>query len=201
MAKARKKTVKKAAVRKKTTKAAKRASSAKKKAAARKKPAGKKRALGLRSASGFVAAATGLDKKTCAGHVFGETSVLSSNAPKLAEARRFIAGVAYKRKGSGMAPPKIPTDDELTNPNTKAIWERCLKAADDAAGDDVGTCKHFVIWFSDDNGKTPSKQPERITDDWPYDQVDKIKDNWGPFVSPVKPKGSNIFVIKYCGVP
>lgn len=196
MAKARKKAAKKAATKKK---AAKKASSAKK--AVRKKPAKKKRALRLHSATQFVAAATGLDKKTCAGHVFGETSVLSGNAAKLAEARRFIAGVAYKRNGGGMAPPKIPTDEELKNPITKAIWERCTTAADDAAGDDVGDCKHFVIWFSDDNGKTPSKQPERITDDWPYDQTDKIKGSWGPFVSPVKPKGSNIFVIKYCGVP
>ncbi|MCK1335755.1 hypothetical protein IVB38_06835 [Bradyrhizobium sp. 38] len=198
MAKARKKAAKKSVAKKK---AAKKGSSAKRRAVTRKKPAKKKRALGLRGASRFVAVAAGLDKETCAGHVFGETSVLSNNAAKLAEARRFIAGVAYKRNGTGMAPAKIPTEDELKNPNTKAIWDRCLQAAGDAAGDDVGTCKHFVVWFSDDDGKTPSKQPSRITDDWPYDQADKIKGSWGPFVSPVTPKGNNIFVIKYCGVP
>lgn len=194
MAKASKKAVKKLVAKKK---AGKKGSSAKKSAVARKK----KRAMGLRSASRLVAAATGLDKETCAGHVFGETSVLSSNATKLAEARRFIAGVAYKRNGTGMAPAKMPTEDELKNPNTKAIWDRCLQAAGDAESDDVKTCKHFVVWFSDDDGKTPSKQPSRIPDDWPYDQADKIKGSWGPLVSPVTPKGNNIFVIKYCGVP
>jgi hypothetical protein len=198
MAKARRKAAKKSVARKK---AAKKPSSAKKRAVARKKPAGKKRALKRRSAGRIVAAAAGLDKTTCAGHVFGETSVLSSNAAKLAEARRFIAGVAYKRNGTGMAPAKIPTEDELKNPNTRAIWNRCLQAAEDAAGDDVKTCKHFVVWFSDDDGKTPSKEPSRIPDDWPYDQTDKIKGSWGPFVSPVTPEGDNIFVIKYCGVP
>ncbi|MCK1412521.1 hypothetical protein IVB55_05690 [Bradyrhizobium sp. CW4] len=179
----------------------KRTATTKRKTVARKTPPRKRSGLTQRSTSLVFAAATTLDRKTCAGHVFGETSVLSSNAAKLADARRFIAGVAYKRNGTGIAPPKIPTEDELTNPNTAAIWNRCLKAADDAAGDDVDTCKHFVVWFSDDDGKTPSKQPSRIPDEWPYDQTDKIKGNWGPFVSPVPPKGNNIFVIKYCGVP
>jgi hypothetical protein len=142
-----------------------------------------------------------MDAKTCAGHVFAETSVLSGNLDKLADARRFIAGVVYKRKGSGVAPPKIPSDEELENPNTKEIWTRCMTAAKDAATDDVKTCKHFVIWFSDDSGKTPSKKPSKIDNDWPYDQTDKITGSWGPFTSPVKPKGSNIFVIKYCSVP
>jgi hypothetical protein len=154
-----------------------------------------------RGAVRTLAAAPSLDQNTCAGHVFAETSVLSNNAAQLADARRFIAGAAYKRNGSGMAPPKIPSDDELGNPNTKAIWERCQKAAKDAASDDVKTCKHFVIWYSDDNGKTPSKKPSRIPDDWPYDQTDKIKGSWGPFNSPIKPAGDNIYVMKYCGVP
>lgn len=126
MAKARKKAATKSVAKKK---AAKKGSSAKRRAVTRKKPAKNKRALGLRGASRFVAVAAGLDKETCAGHVFGETSVLSNNAAKLAEARRFIAGVAYKRNGTGMAPAKIPTEDELKNPNTKAIWDRCLQAA------------------------------------------------------------------------
>jgi len=117
------------------------------------------------------------------------------------DARRFIAGVAYKRNGGGMAPPKIPTESELQNPNTKAIWELCLTAAKDAANDDVGKCKNFVVWYSDDSGKTPSKSPSEIKDKWPYDQIDKIKESWGPFTSPITPKGDNIYVIKYCGVP
>jgi hypothetical protein len=198
MAKARKKTAKKLAVK---GRVAKQKSASGKKITARKKPAGKKAALRRSTARLTAVTALSLDKNSCAGHVFGETSVLSSNTAKLAEVRRFIAGVAYKRNGSGLASPKIPTNEELKNPNTKAIWDRCLKAADDAAGDDVGNCKHFVIWYSDDQGKTPSKQPSRIPDDWPYDQTDKIKGSWGTFTSPVKPIGNNIFVIKYCGVP
>jgi hypothetical protein len=195
MKKARKKATKKPAVTRK------RPPAKGKKITAKKRPARKSSALRQQNVKLTLAAVATLDKETCAGHVFGETSVLSSNAAKLAEARRFIAGVAYKRNGTGMAPAKIPTVDELKNPNTKAIWDRCLQAAGDAEGDDVGTCKHFVVWFSDDDGKTPSKKPSRITDDWPYDQTDKIKGSWGPFVSPVTPKGNNIFVIKYCGVP
>jgi hypothetical protein len=197
MKKSRKKATKKPA----KARATKKRRATKRRPVARKKAATKKTALKQRTMSLVSATATTLGRKTCAGHVFGETSVLSNNPAKLAEARRFIAGVAYKRNGTGIAPPKIPTEDELKNPNTAAIWNRCLKAADDAAGDDVGACKHFVVWFSDDDGKTPSKQPSRIPDDWPYDQTDKIKGNWGPFVSPVAPKGNNIFVIKYCGVP
>lgn len=142
-----------------------------------------------------------LDETTCAGHVFGETSVLSNSADKLKEARRFIAGVAYKRNGQGMAPSVIPSEEDLKNPNTKAIWDRCLTAAKDAAADDVANCKHFVVWFSDDDGKTPSKKPQEIEKKWPYEQTDKIKGSWGPFTSPITPKGNNIFVIKYCGVP
>ncbi len=166
-------------------------------------PAGKRKAVTRGTArarrAGFGLLA--LDEATCAGHVFGETSVLSKNASKLVDARRFIAGVAYKRNGGGMAPPKIPTESELQNPNTKAIWEHCLTAAKHAANDDVGKCKNFVVWYSDDSGKTPSKSPSEIKDKWPYDQIDKIKESWGPFTSPITPKGDNIYVIKYCGVP
>lgn len=89
---------------------------------------------------------------------------MSENPDNLKEARRFIAGVAYKRNGSGMVPPKIPSDQELKNPNTKAIRDRCMTAASDAANDDVKICKHFVIWFFDGDGKTPSKKPEKIPD-------------------------------------
>lgn len=198
MKKARKK-AKKSAVKTKVKR--KRQPAKGKKTTAGKRPPTTSSALTQLSVKLTLAAVATLDKEACAGHVFGETSVLSNNAGKLAEARRFIAGVAYKRNGTGMAPAKIPTEDDLKNPNTKAIWDRCLQAAGDAQGDDVRTCKHFVVWFSDDDGKTPSKKPSRITDDWPYDQTDKIRGSWGPFVSPVTPKGNNIFVIKYCGVP
>jgi hypothetical protein len=152
---------------------AKKKKSATSRRVARKKAGKKKLTRGLRRSTGKASIAdrigrlvfTGsealsLNQETCAGHVFGETSVLSNNADKLKDGRRFIAGVAYKRNGAGMAPPVIPSDDDLKNPNTKAIWDRCMTAAKDAATDDVGTCKHFVIWFSDDDGKTPSRTPE-----------------------------------------
>jgi hypothetical protein len=141
-----------------------------------------------------------LDRVVCAGHVFGRTRQLAGTATKLAEARRFIAGVAYKRGGSGMPPARIPSAADLEDPQIKAVWESCLKAADDAAGDDVGNCLNFVIWNSDDAGQTPSKKPSRLPDDWPYEQADKIKGSWGPFANLAAPAGNNIFVMKYCGV-
>lgn len=141
-----------------------------------------------------------LDRVVCAGHVFDRTRQLTGTDTKLAEARRFIAGVAYKRGGSGMPPARIPSAAELEDPETKAAWESCLKAADDAAGDDVGSCLHFVIWYSDDAGKTPSRKPSRLPDNWPYEQADKIKGNWGPFANLAAPAGNNIFVMKYCDV-
>jgi|GEM_PF-6527955 len=146
---------------------------------------------------------TVIDPGVCQAIVYGETGTIEATEeqlPGLAEARRFIAGVAYKRNGSGMAKPKYPTPDELKQPFIKRAWDRCKKAADDAKNDDVGKCKHFVIWYSDDNGKTPSKKPTEIPDKWPYEQVDKIKGSWGPYE--VNELGKdNIYVIKYCGVP
>ncbi|CAH1906094.1 hypothetical protein NTGHW29_750012 [Candidatus Nitrotoga sp. HW29] len=159
-----------------------------------------------------------IDETTCSGIVFAETSILSGNTDDLNAARRFIAGVAYKRNGTGTAKPKIPSESDLANPITKAIWENCKTAAKSAANDDVGTCKHFVIWYSDDNGNTPSKFPKEIKDPWPYTQIDKIKQSWGPFKMPFPPiftefneiamqpldllnrEINNIYVITYCGV-
>jgi hypothetical protein len=141
-----------------------------------------------------------LDRIVCAGHVFGQTRQLAGTAATLAEARRFIAGVAYKRGGGGMPPASIPSAADLADPQTKAVWESCLKAADDAAGDDVGNCLRFVIWYSDDAGKTPSRKPSRLPDDWPYEQADKIKGSWGPFSNLAAPAGNNLFVMRYCDV-
>lgn len=164
--------------------------------------------------------ATTLDEKTCAGIVFAETSVISpggGGADALATARQFIAGVAYKRAGQGVAKPVIPSDDDLQNPNTQAIWTRCTTAAHNALSDDVGTCKHFVIWYSDDGGSTPSTTP-KMSASWPYDNEDKITTSWGPFTSAISPSllstpagskarpprsakaATNMFVFKYCGV-
>lgn len=168
-----------------------------------------------------TAKADPIDEETCAGIVFAETSVLSgtgsAGATALSNARKFIAGVAYKRNGQGVAKPVIPSEEDQKNPNTRAIWERCQKAARDANDEDVKTCQHFVIWYSDDDGKTPSKQP-KMGADWPYTQVAKIKESWGPFSSPIAPQllpirsisvifelgpfspVTNLHVFRYCGV-
>lgn len=139
----------------------------------------------------------------CQAIVFAETSTVEvldpAALPALAEARKFIAAVAYVRNGQGVAKPRYPTDDELKQPFIKRAWERCLAAATDGAGVDVGNCKHFVIWYSDDEGKTPSKLPTEITDKWPYEQVAKINGHWGPYRI-AELDGDNIYVIKYCGV-
>lgn len=103
-----------------------------------------------------------LTEEDCSGIVFAETSVLSGDAKLLADARRVIAGIAYKRDGGGCAPPQIPTADDLANPNTKRIWKKCQEAAALAAKDDVKACKHFVIWYSDDKGHSPAKKPKEL---------------------------------------
>jgi hypothetical protein len=88
----------------------------------------------------------------------------------------------------------------LKQPFIKKAWAGCKTAADNAQNDDVGDCKNFVIWYSDDNGKTPSHEPKEIPDSWPYDQADKITKSWGAYkVNELN--GSNIYVFKYCGVP
>lgn len=160
-----------------------------------------------------------MTEEDCAGIVFAETSVLAGDPQKLTDARRTIAGVAYKRNGAGCAPPIIPTEAQRKNPNTKAIWDKCEEAAKHAANDDVKTCKHFVIWYSDDEGKTPARAPKEIEHKWPYDHKAKIQKSFGPFSMPFAPKSfpifldvfntwdlaagsvSNIYVMQYCGVP
>jgi hypothetical protein len=147
--------------------------------------------------------ARAISVSVCQGIVYAETGTIEAKAEQLtglAEARRFIAGVAYKRDGTGVAKPKYPSDHDLQQPFIKRAWDRCSTAANDAQKDDVGDCKHFVIWYSDDNGKTPSHKPTEIQQPWPYDQSDKIKKSWGPYkVNELN--GSNIYVFKYCGVP
>ncbi len=142
-----------------------------------------------------------IERTTCAGHVFAETASLSGTPDKLKEARRFIAGVACKRCGDGIAPAKFPSETDLQNPHVKEVWELCQAACKDAESDDVKECKNFVIWYSDDAGQSPSKSPSRMGADWPYDHSDKITASYGPFKNPIEPKGENIFVFKYCGVP
>lgn len=169
-----------------------------------------------------LVAAAAISEETCAGIVFGETSVLSGNGSDgptvLASARQMIAAVAYKRNGQGVARPVIPTAADLTNPNTKRIWERCQAAALAAKADDVKTCKHFVVWYSDDKGKTPSTSP-KMDATWPYTEAAKITTSFGPLSSPISPLeisrfpanqlddfvttagATNLYVMQYCGVP
>jgi hypothetical protein len=68
-----------------------------------------------------------VDSVICQAIVYGESGTIEllkgSDAPGLAEARRFIAGVAYKRSGQGLAKPKYPTADELKQPFIKKAWE------------------------------------------------------------------------------
>jgi hypothetical protein len=141
-----------------------------------------------------------ISEETCAGIVFNETSSLRPTS--LPAARRFIASVAYKRKGHGMASPKKPTDNELANPIVKAIWGDCQKAAKESSADDPGSCINFVIWPSADNGKTPVQDP-KIGAGWPYDY--KSKDSFGPFKNPARtgdvPVSEKVYVFKYCDVP
>lgn len=141
----------------------------------------------------------------CQGIVYAETGTLQvlsggASASDLQAARRFVAGVAYKRNGGGVAAPICPSANDLKNPIIKRNWDNCGKAATDAAGDDVKTCDHFVIWYSDDGGVTPSKQPKRIPDDWPYDCAADVQGHWGAFRANIYGT-DNFYVIKYCGVP
>ncbi|WP_205908955.1 hypothetical protein [Metarhizobium album] len=149
----------------------------------------------------ILATAT-ITEMVCQAIVYAETGTVEvtddSKLPDLAAARRFIAGVAYKRGGSGVAKPKYPSADELKQPFIKKAWERCGQAAKDAAADDVGNCKHFVIWYSDD-GRTPSRTPSSMPASWPYDEKDKITQAWGPYKVNVL-GADNIYVMKYCGV-
>ncbi|WP_064994745.1 hypothetical protein [Mesorhizobium sp. WSM1497] len=144
-----------------------------------------------------------IDQSKCQAIVFAETATIElidqGDLESLTQARRFIAGVAYKRDGEGVAKPRYPTPEELKQPFIKRAWDRCEQAAKDALDDDVGNCRHFVIWYSDDKGKTPSKSPKEIEGKWPYEQADKIKGSWGPYRVP-ELKRENIYVIKYCGV-
>jgi hypothetical protein len=147
-----------------------------------------------------------MDEKTVAGIVYNETSGLRP-APgyekELWRARVYIAGVATIRQGRGLADPKIPNETELKNPLVKQIWEECLAATFAVCSIGVPDfCPHFVIWPSTD-GKTPTDTP-KMSASWPYTQLGKISNVFGPFHNPKKvgdvPQGHNIYIFAYCGV-
>jgi hypothetical protein len=54
--------------------------------------------------------------------------------------------------------------------------------------------------FAPQAGNYPGKVPERIPDDWPYTQKDKIRESFGPFKY-YGQGGGEMYVFKYCGVP
>lgn len=142
----------------------------------------------------------------CQAIVYAESGtveiVKAGTADTLAAARGFIAAVAYKRSGQGLAKPVYPSAAELQQPAIKQAWNACLKAAQDAKGDDVKACQHFVIWHSDDGGKTPSSNPKwPKADSWPYDHEDKINTVCGPFKANNLGGKADLYVFKYCGVP
>jgi hypothetical protein len=153
-----------------------------------------------------VEAEAELSKEKCAEVVFGESGTLRApggNESALADGRKFVAAVAYDRyldDPSRFAPPRHPTDQELTVPHIKKHWDLCVAAAAAAQGGDVGTCRHFVIWRIASDGKGPSDTPDRIDDDWPYNEASKIKEKYGPFRNPITPVGDDIYIFKYCGV-
>jgi hypothetical protein len=147
-----------------------------------------------------------LSKEKCAEVVFGESGTLRApggNESALADGRKFVAAVAYDRyleDPSRFAPPRHPTEQELTVPHIKKHWELCVAAAQAAQGTDVGTCRHFVIWRIASDGNGPSDTPDRIKDSWPYDEKSKITEKYGPFRNPITPVGDDIYIFKYCGV-
>lgn len=147
-----------------------------------------------------------LGEGKCAEVIYGETSALrapNGNESTLADARNFIAAVAYARymdDPSRFAPPQHPTADELKDPAIKKHWDLCNKAAKDGKQLDIGDCFHFFMWPIDDAGKGPTKAPLWTKDQWPYTESGKIKVRYGPFTSHIYPKSDKMYIFRYCGV-
>jgi len=147
-----------------------------------------------------------LTEDQCAAIVYAETASLrkgTSDASVLHDARVWVAKIAYKRDGKGVAAGKTPGTEELKWSPAKTAWDDCKKAAKEAKGENAGTCRHFVIWPSDDNGKTPTAKPS-MGATWPYTEKSKITHGFGPLSNPVKvgdtPKSDKVYIFVYCGV-
>jgi hypothetical protein len=126
----------------------------------------------------------------------------SGSRAKLNEAREKIAQIANQGTKK-MAPPKSPTSQELTIPYVREQWADCKKARQ-AAGNKKSN-DSMVQWPSDDNGKTPSKSPEKMPADWPYDYKPYV--SYGPFRvlarrsgDPV-PVSDKVYIFFYNNVP
>jgi RHS repeat-associated protein len=126
----------------------------------------------------------------------------SKSRDNLNEARTKIAEIANRGK-KAMAPPKAPTSAELKVPFVQQQWNDCKKARQ-AAGNRTSN-DSMVQWPSDDSGKTPSKSPERMQADWPYDYTPYI--SYGPFRVLARQKGDpvpvsdKVYIFFYNNVP
>jgi hypothetical protein len=140
----------------------------------------------------------------CAEVIYGETSVLRApdHEAALVTARSFIGAVVYARYDadpSRFAPRKKPSADALKDPTIAKHWKLCNEAAAAAHHVQIGTCRHYAIWWKDAAGNYPAKVPKRIHDDWPYTQKDRITESFGPFKY-YGDGGGEMYVFKYCGV-
>lgn len=170
----------------------------------------------------------GLPKQKIAGIIFNETAELrpllkdprapavESNydpvsAKGLHEARKMIALIADKRKGRGVAAPVVLGKNDLKNPVVAMVWKNSMAAVEASHESkdtiDGKSCRHFVMWPSDDSPLSLKKRPAydpRIGADWPYSGADKIKKVFGPFRNPTGsgdvPTGNNIYLFVYCGL-
>ena len=158
-----------------------------------------------RSAVGRMAARDELSEDDCAAVVYGETGTLRApggDEDQLVTGRTFIAAVAYARyldDPSRFAPKKRPTDDELQDAGIKKHWDLCIAAAKAGKQLGIGNCLHFVVWPIDSAGVGPTDSPT-IPDAWPYQEVAKITERYGPFKSYSKPLSDATYIFKYCGV-
>lgn len=130
----------------------------------------------------------------------GQANWDAASRDALNKAREHIAEVANAGKRS-VAKPAIPNPKNLT-PVEESQWRDCQTAASAAGGK---TSKdNFIIWPSDDNGRTPTHNPP-LRAEWPYDYSGHIEKSYGPFRVPKKagdvPAGNNIYIFFFKDVP
>jgi hypothetical protein len=102
-----------------------------------------------------------------------------------------IAGIAYDTPGR-VSPPLEP---DLRDPTTRNVFDDCKGAVYYRVS--PGTEDHFVIWPSNNGGRTPAPG---IPASWPYSQQNKISSVYGPF-STTWPRGASPrYIFFYTGV-
>ncbi len=128
----------------------------------------------------------------------------------LAAARQAICEIAMNRKqaGKSVSPPNgmspaQPTGDELKNPNTKDVWDRCKQAAQMCSQKRLlpENCHNFYI------RKGSAKMPDGTYRDRPsYAPAGKMPEHtYGPFRNLPGgggdvPAGDDIYIDVYCGI-